>query len=159
MTSKVTIRTAQERDLDDLARFEVAIAEVSFGSEAVTDPFVHKGKLAKALDRDRESMFVAVDVADRAVGWLWFAVNTNFLTGQRYANFRSLAVTPGPGNGHIGEALIEHALAFAESQGLAEVVGRVHVGNDGMRVLYRKMGFEPVHLTMRIRLAGGDADR
>ena len=152
------IRTAEERDLDDLARFEVAIAEVSFGSEAVTDPAVHKGKLAKALDRDRESMFVAVDGADRAIGWLWFAVNTNFLTGQRYANFRSLAVTPDPESGRIGEALIEHALAFAGSQGLAEVVGKVHVGNDGMRVLYRRMGFEPVHLTMRRRLAGGDAD-
>lgn len=159
MTPEVVIRTAEERDLDDLARFEVAIAEVSFGSEAVTDPSVHKGKLAKALDRDRESMFVAVDVADRAIGWLWFAVNTNFLTGQRYANFRSLAVTPGAASGRVGEALIEHAMAFAKSHGLAEVVGRVHVGNDGMRVLYRKMGFEPVHLTMRRRLAGEDSGR
>lgn len=159
MTPEVVIRTAEERDLDDLARFEVAIAEVSFGSEAVTDPSVHKGKIAKALDRDRESMFVAVDVADRAIGWLWFAVNTNFLTGQRYANFRSLAVTPGAASGRIGEALIEHAMAFARSHGLAEVVGRVHVGNDGMRVLYRKMGFEPVHLTMRRRLAGEDSGR
>ncbi len=159
MTPDVVIRTAEEGDLDDLARFEVAIAEVSFGSEAVTDPSVHKGKLAKALDRDRDSMFVAVDAANRAIGWLWFAVNTNFLTGQRYANFRSLAVAPGPESGRIGEALIEHALAFAKSHGLAEVVGRVHVGNDGMRVLYRKMGFEPVHLTMRRRLAGGDPSR
>jgi GNAT superfamily N-acetyltransferase len=159
VTPEVVIRTAEERDLDDLARFEVAIAEVSFGSEAVTDPSVHKGKIAKALDRDRESMFVAVDVADRAIGWLWFAVNTNFLTGQRYANFRSLAVTPGAASGRIGEALIEHAMAFARSHGLAEVVGRVHVGNDGMRVLYRKMGFEPVHLTMRRRLAGEDSGR
>ena len=32
MTPAVVIRTAQERDLDDLALFEVAIAEVSFGS-------------------------------------------------------------------------------------------------------------------------------
>jgi GNAT superfamily N-acetyltransferase len=156
MTTTIAIRSAEERDLDALATFEAAIAEVSFGDDAVTDLTVHRGRLAKALERDRASMFVAVDAGDRPIGWLWFAVNTNFLTGARYANFRSLAVSPGPDSGSIGEALVAHALDFARREHLTEVVGRVHVANGGMRVLYRKMGFEPVHLTMRRRLTGED---
>jgi L-amino acid N-acyltransferase YncA len=148
-----TVRTAEERDLRELAAFEVTIAEVSFGEDAVDDPDVHLRKLTKALERDRPHMFVAEDRAGRVVGWLWLAVNTNFLTGARYANFRSLAVAP-DADPRTGDLLLEHALAHARDEGLTEVVGKVHVDNAGMRVLYRKYGFAPVFLTMRWRAGG-----
>jgi ribosomal protein S18 acetylase RimI-like enzyme len=150
----VRVREAREADLDALAAFEVAIAEVSFGEDAVTDPAVHRKKLAKALERDRASMFVAEDGAGRPAGWLWLAINTNFLTGQRYANFRSLAVAPDAAPG-IAEALLDHALAYARGLGVTEVVGRVHVDNHRMRVLYKKYGFAPAFLTMRWRSDAG----
>lgn len=147
-----SIRLAAERDLDDLAAYEVTIAEISFGEDAVTDPVVHRKKLAKAMERDQAGMVVAVDADDRPVGWLWLAVNTNFLTEDRYVNFRSLAVTPGPDQESIGEDLVRHALDFAQQAGVTEIVGKVHFGNQGMRVLYRKFGFEPAHVTMRRRV-------
>jgi ribosomal protein S18 acetylase RimI-like enzyme len=150
----VRVREAREPDLDALAAFEVAIAEVSFGEDAVTDPAVHRKKLAKALERDRASMFVAEDHGGRPAGWLWLAINTNFLTGARYANFRSLAVAPDAAPG-IAEALLDHALAYARELGVTEVVGRVHVDNHRMRVLYRKYGFAPAFLTMRWRSDAG----
>jgi ribosomal protein S18 acetylase RimI-like enzyme len=159
MAVDVTIRPAEEGDLDDLAAFEVRIAEVSFGEDAVVDPQVHRKKLANALGRDRDSMFVAAGPDGRPVGWLWLAVNTNFLTGQRYANFRSLAVaeTPEPADrDRVAEALLDRSLEYAREKELTEVVGRVHVGNHGMRVLYRRHGFEPVHLVLRRRLTDGD---
>lgn len=148
------VRQAREADLDALAGFEVAIAEVSFGEDAVTDPAVHRKKLAKALERDRASMFVAEDGEGRAAGWLWLAINTNFLTGARYANFRSLAVAPDAAAG-AAEALLDHALAYARDLGVTEVVGRVHVDNHRMRVLYKKYGFVPAFLTMRWRSDAG----
>ncbi|MEH1015314.1 GNAT family N-acetyltransferase [Micromonospora sp. CPCC 206060] len=150
------IRTATERDLDDLAAFEVTIAEISFGDEAVVDPAVHRKKLAKALDRDADGMIVAVDDADRPVGWLWLAVNTNFLTGDRYINFRSLAVRPDADRERVGEVLMDHALDYAHRAGVTEIVGKVHMANQQMRVLYRRFGFEPAHLTLRRRI-GADS--
>lgn len=148
------VRLAEPRDLPELAAFEVRIAEVSFGEDAVSDPAVQHKKLAKAMARDRESMFVADDGRGRLAGWLWLAINTNFLTGARYANFRSLAVAPDAAPG-TAEALLDHALPYARERGVTEVVGRVHVDNAPMRVLYRRYGFEPAFLTMRWRADAG----
>ncbi|MGA8117838.1 MAG: GNAT family N-acetyltransferase [Actinocatenispora sp.] len=160
----IAVRHAEESDLDALAAYEVTIAEISFGDDAVADPAIHRKKLAKALDRDREGMLVATAApadadgggtdgsGESVVGWLWLAVNTNFLTGQRYANFRSLAVSEGPGSDRVGELLLDRALAYARAEQLTEIVGKVHVGNESMRVLYRKYGFSPAALTMKRRL-------
>ena len=43
------IRPAHEDDLDAIAGFEVEIAKVSFGDEAVTDTRLHRGRVAGAL--------------------------------------------------------------------------------------------------------------
>lgn len=152
MTTDFVIRPAAERDLDALAAFEVTIAENSFGDRAVTDLRVHRGKLQKALVRDPGSLFVAADADDHAIGWLWLATNTNFLTEERYATLRSLAVTPGPDSEVVAEALLRRGLQYAREHGLAEVTAKVHIDNYGMRVLYRRVGLEPVNLTMRGRL-------
>ena len=158
MTANFTIRLAAERDLDDLAAFEVVIAEVSFGDQAVTDPAVHRGKLEKALVRDPGSLFVAADAQDRPIGWLWLASNTNFLTQERYANLRSLAVSPGEHSSEVGEALLRRGIRYAREHGLTEITGKVHVDNYVMRMLYRKVGLEPTFLTMRGRVGEDDGD-
>jgi ribosomal protein S18 acetylase RimI-like enzyme len=150
----VAVRLAEPHDLPALAAFEVRIAEVSFGEDAVSDLDVHRKKLAKALERDRAGMFVTDGEFGRVTGWLWLAINTNFLTGARYANFRSLAVAPDAPPG-TAEALLEHALAYARGQSVTEVVGRVHVDNLPMRTLYRRYGFAPAFLTMRWRADAG----
>lgn len=149
-----TVRMAEDKDLDVLTEFELEIARISFSEDAVVDPQVHRKKLAKALDRDREGMLVATDEADLPVGWLWIAINSNFLTGARYANFRSLMVAPIPGRSQIGELLLARGLDYADRSGATEVVGKVHVDNAPMRVLYRKYGFTAAHLTMRRKLSG-----
>jgi hypothetical protein len=40
------IRPAEPSDLDTLAGFEVEIAQVSFGDEAITDPALHRKRIA-----------------------------------------------------------------------------------------------------------------
>jgi ribosomal protein S18 acetylase RimI-like enzyme len=156
VTGAVRVRPATGPDLDELAAFEVEIARVSFGDDAVDDPAVHRAKLARALTRDPDTMFVAAGPAGEVVGFAWFAVNTNFLTGQRYLNFRSLAVKPGWEGSGAGDALVERGTAFARQHGLTEITGKVHVDNHPMRVLYRRAGYTPVTLTMRLRLPGRD---
>ncbi|MGI5212799.1 N-acetyltransferase family protein [Plantactinospora sp. CA-290183] len=155
--SLFVVRQAAERDLDALTAFEITIAKISFGDGAITDPAVHRGKLEKALVREQENMFVAADAEDRAVGFLWLALNINFLTQDRYANLRSLAVDPArEDREQIGQALLDEGLAFARRAGVTTVTGKVHVDNYPMRMLYRRTGFLPTTLTMRARLDDGD---
>ena len=147
-----TIRQAEERDLPALVDFEIQIARISFPDDPVEDPEIHRKKLSKAMERDREGMFVAEDPAGKVVGWLWVALNTNFLTNEHYATFRSLAVSPGDESSEVADALFAHGIEYARSKGVMEITGKVHVANVSMRVVYRKFGFEAEHLTMKKRL-------
>jgi ribosomal protein S18 acetylase RimI-like enzyme len=146
-----TVRRAEERDLDVVAGYEVRIARVSFPDDPIEDPAVHRRRLAKAMERDGAGMLVAEDDG-RVVGWLWVSLNTNFATGDPYAQFRSLAIEPGHEGRGVAEALFRCGLAYAREGGARQVVGRVHVDNVPMRVLYRAFGFAPQHLTMRLPL-------
>ena len=95
---RYVVRPAVERDLDAIAGFEVDIARASFGAEAITDPAFHRRRVAGALGKAGEITLVAVsgDAPDVPLGWAWMSARTNSLTGERYGNFRSLAVG-GPG--------------------------------------------------------------
>ena len=96
-------------------------------------------------------MFV-LETGGQVIGWLWITLNTNFLTGERYATFRSFAVseplrgTPAP------EAFFRFGLEYCRKEGVTRATGKVHVSNASMRALYKKAGFEPTHLTMEINL-------
>lgn len=148
------VRPATEADLDRIAEFEIEIARISFDADAVVDPDLHRRRVGKALGQSGEVALVAVAAVapDRPVGWVWLTGRTNSLTGARYGNFRSLAVADGlPDRAAVGELLLAAVLQAAADAGMVELVGKVHARNIGMRALYRKFGFEAVHLTMRRR--------
>jgi L-amino acid N-acyltransferase YncA len=144
------IREARAEDLDAIAGFEVEIARVSFGDEAITDAGLHRRRVAGALGKPGEIMLVAVaeTAPGRPVGWAWLSGRTNSLTGARYGNFRSLAVADVPGRSEIGELLLAAILRAADEAGMRQLTGKVHAANLGMRALYRKFGFEATHITM-----------
>jgi L-amino acid N-acyltransferase YncA len=150
------IRPATAEDLEAIAGFEVEIARVSFGDEAITDAALHYRRVAGALGKQGEITLVAVaDTAPgRPLGWAWLSSRTNSLTGARYGNFRSLAVADVPGRSEIGELLLAAVLRAAADGGMGHLTGKVHAGNLGMRTLYRKFGFKATHITMEKREAG-----
>jgi L-amino acid N-acyltransferase YncA len=154
------IRAAREDDLDAIVGFEITIAVVSFGDEAVTDPALHRKRVSGALGKPGETTLVAVAAAAPAglAGWAWMSARTNSLTGERYGNFRSLAAADGPDRGLVGEMLLAAVLTAAGDAGLSQLTGKVHAANLGMRMLYRKFGFEAAHLTMERRLPAGQDD-
>ncbi len=150
------IREARADDLDAIAGFEVEIAKVSFGDEAITDAGLHRKRVAGSLGKQGEITLVAVAEAApaRPVGWAWLSGRTNSLTGERYGNFRSLAVADVPGRSQVGELLLAAVLQAAGEAGLHQLTGKVHARNLGMRALYRKFGFEATHITMERRAPG-----
>jgi L-amino acid N-acyltransferase YncA len=147
------IRPAREADLDAIVSFEIEIAVISFGAEAITDPALHRKRVTGALGKPGETTLVAVaqDEPDEPVGWAWLSERTNSLTGERYGNFRSVAVADVPDRSRIGELLMTAVLAAADKAGMTQLTGKVHAANVGMRTLYRKFGFTATHLTMERR--------
>lgn len=151
---QVLIRSATDSDLDAIAAFEVDIAIVSFGDEAITDVAFHRRRVAGSLGKPGEITLVAVGAADQPVGWAWMSPRTNSLTGARYGNFRSLAVSDVADRGTIGELLMAAILHAAADAGFTHLSGKVNAANLGMRALYRAFGFTATHITMEKRVAG-----
>jgi len=149
------IRPAGPGDLDAIAAFEVEIARVSFGDEAIEDPALHRRRVAAALGKPGEVTLVAVaegtGAAGTPVGWAWLSGRTNSLTGARYGNFRSLATAEVPGRSRVAELLMDAVLRAAAEAGHSHLSGKVHARNLGMRALYKKFGFEATHITMECR--------
>ncbi|OQR65061.1 putative methyltransferase [Streptomyces maremycinicus] len=150
-------RQADERDLPAIGRFEAEIARVSFGEDAIDDPARWETRLGRAMEKSREGMIVAGGPGEEPVGWCWVSINQNAMTGDRYANFRSLAVSPVDNRSDVAELLLTAGLEFCLAKGITEVVGRVHVGNVPMRTVYRKFGFDPTSLSMKLFLPEGAA--
>ena len=147
------IRPASEADVDAIVGYEIEIAVVSFGAEAITDPALHRKRVTGALGKPGETTVVAVapEAPADPLGWAWLSGRTNSLTGERYGNFRSLAVSDVPDRSVIGEQLLAAVLAAADEAGMTQLTGKVHASNVGMRALYRKFGFTATHLTMERR--------
>ena len=147
------VRNAVDADLAAIVAFEIDIAVVSFGDEAITDPALHRRRVSGALGKPGEVTLVAAaaDRPDAALGWAWLSARTNSLTGAKYGNFRSLAVAGGPDRPQLGELLLAEVLAAADAAGMTQLTGKVHAANLGMRALYRKFGFTATHLTMERR--------
>lgn len=150
------IRQAAESDLAALAGFEIEIARVSFGDDAIADPALHRKRVSAALGKPGETTLVAAarDTPDVAVGWAWLSGRTNSLTGARYGNFRSLAVADIPDRARVAELLMTAMLAAADRAGFTALTGKVHARNLGMRAVYRQFGFEATHITMEKRAPG-----
>ena len=143
-----TIRPATAGDLDALVGYEIEIARISFGEDAVTDPALHRKRITGSLGKPDEVTLVA-DRDGAVVGWVWLSGRTNSLTGDRYGNLRSLATSDVPGRGAVAELLLGAALSAARERGVSEVVGKVHMRNINMRAVYAKLGFAAEHLSMR----------
>jgi GNAT superfamily N-acetyltransferase len=156
--SAFVIRAAGDEDLDAIAGFEIEIARVSFGDEAIEDPALHRRRVGTSLGKPGEIALVAVRAAADGstgdgppVGWAWLSGRTNSLTGDRYGNFRSLAAADIPERGQVGELLMTAVLRAAADAGYTRLTGKTHARNLGMRALYRKFGFEAAHITMEWR--------
>ena len=143
-----TIRPAMDGDLDALVDYEIEIARISFGDEAVTDPALHRRRITGSLGKPDEVTLVA-ERDGAVVGWVWLSGRTNSLTGDRYGNLRSLATSDVPGRSAVAELLLDAALSAARDRGVSEVVGKVHMRNVNMRAVYAKFGFAAEHLSMR----------
>ncbi|RZM01390.1 MAG: hypothetical protein EOP68_22085 [Sphingomonas sp.] len=91
-TPRFTLRDFRPADIDAVAGFEAEIAVRSFAEEAVTDLDHYRKKLGKLLKYGDDWTKVLVGADGAVIGWVWVAARQNFITGDSYADFRSLYV-------------------------------------------------------------------
>jgi len=151
----IEIRKAEDKDFYEIAKFEVQIAIISFGTEAITEDSFHYKRLKNCANRD--GMLVALEEG-KIIAWLWAESKTNSLTGDCYLNFRSFYVAEEYRNTQISNKMMDRMLVFAKSRKAKKIVGRVHVSNLPMRVVYKNNGFAPTHMTMEYNLEEGDSN-
>jgi GNAT superfamily N-acetyltransferase len=157
-TKDTLVRRASPDDIGRLVEFEIEIARISFPEDPMDDPEAHAKKLTKAMEKDPRGMFV-LEERGQVIGWLWIMMNTNFLTGERYATFRSFAMAEAWRGTSLTEAFFRYGLEYCRKEGVIHVTGKVHVSNIAMRTLYKTAGFQPTHLTMEINLGAEQENR
>lgn len=145
-----TIRNADTGDLEALSHFEVEISKISFREEAITDLEFHKKKLAKAMDKHPDGMFV-MEADGMVCGWMWMEEKTNYLSQAKYMAFHSFYFKEDYRGLPCVDELLEYGLQYAEECHAEEIIGKVHAENLFMRSLYKKHRFQATHLVMSYR--------
>lgn len=143
----MNIRPITALDLAAVADYEREISIKSFGDQAVTDLAFHVRKLEKAMPKEGKGMLV-LEIEGQVAGWLWMTPKTNFVTEEKYMNFKSFYIADSYRGSEYVSALMDAGMEYTRQQQAERIVGYVHVSNIPMRILYKKYGFEPTHLTM-----------
>ncbi|MBC8129950.1 MAG: GNAT family N-acetyltransferase [Rhizobiaceae bacterium] len=160
---RVAIRAFRQSDIETVAGFEAEIAVASFADEAVTDLAHYRKKLGKLLKYgdDWTQVLVVSDTsgAERIAGWAWVAKRQNFITGETYADFRSLYVDGASAGPAAAVGLLRAVLAYCEEEGFSRIVGRTATSNEAMRSLYRLAGFEERHVVYEMDIGPGMSRR
>jgi L-amino acid N-acyltransferase YncA len=145
------IRLAEEPDFETLSQMEVTIAKITFGEEAVTDPAFHQKKIAASYQKSSEGMYVIAE-ENQVYGWLWMEKKENFVTKEKYINFRSFYIDEALRGSEYVDRLLQAGIEYAKKIHAEYIVGKVHTDNLPMRILYKKHGFQATHLTMEMKL-------
>ncbi|GGD16730.1 GNAT family N-acetyltransferase [Aureimonas glaciei] len=158
-----TIRNFKPADIDAVAGFEAEIAVRSFADEAVTDLDHYRKKLGKLLKYGDDWTKVLVVPTeggpDTVVGWAWVAPRQNFITGETYADFRSLYVDGAKAGPSAAIMLLRAVLAHCEAKGFTRIVGRTATSNAAMRSLYALAGFQERHVVYEMDIGAAAAGR
>ena len=159
----MNIRLAEERDiprLDDLL-YQVHLVHATGcpdifrkGNKKYTDE-----ELAGILADPQTPVFVAVDEADRVVGYAFCVYQEvkgeNSLCDRKTLYIDDLCVDESLRGQHIGQRLYRYVLDVAEKNGCAAVTLNVWCLNEGAMKFYEKCGMTPLKIVMEQKLTGG----
>jgi GNAT superfamily N-acetyltransferase len=146
----VTIRTAQQRDLDELVHLESALFAVD---AVVHEPLADvtwpdrepRQDFEALLANDRCVVFVAEDRAGTIVGHLvgYLATSSPTRLPATYAVLRSMYVRPADQRHGVGSTLVDSFVAWARDHSCAEAHVDAYVANHRAGEFYESLGFVP----------------
>lgn len=124
---KVKIRRMEKKDLDEVAKIEVA----SYG-----DHHWSKDAFANELNNGYARYYVALSSQDEVIGYmgLWHIIDE--------AHFSTICVSPDYRRKHVGEALFKRLIDDCYENLIKYVTLEVRVSNVGAQGLYTKYGLK-----------------
>lgn len=134
------IREMQHDDIEAAAPLEVEVAKRSYRDDAVKGEEFHAGRIADALDRRWDHLYVAEDDGT-VVGYAWLSVQRDRATDDRYGLLKSLAVDPDRQGEGIGRDLLDRIQEQGRDLELSRL--RLIVGADNREAIrfYEDAGF------------------
>lgn len=136
----MNVREMTEGDVEAVVPLELEVARRSYRDDAVKGPDFHAQRIADALDRRWDHLFVAED--DGGVrGYAWLSVQRDRATDDRYGLLKSLSVAEDAREQGVGRALLARIEEEARDLELSRI--RLIVGADNRDALsfYEDAGF------------------
>ena len=123
------IRTAEKKDIEDIARIENSCFSVPWSLDAIEQE-ICENKLAK--------FFIACDGEDNVVGFIgiWTLIDE--------CQINKVAVLPEKRKLGIGKAILNHVLELTREQGIKSWYLEVRESNIAAKALYKSAGFSSV---------------
>ena len=149
LTTRIAVAIRGAR-LDDAA--ELADLNTQLGYPADAASIVHR--LRPILASRNDAVLVAVDDADRPIGWLHVGVELA-LEDSDAGGIRGLVVDDAFRSRGIGRALLERAEAWARERGVSVLQVRSRVTRERAHAFYEREGYERIKTSyvFRKRLA------
>ncbi len=153
---KTIIRQARENEVDALIEFEQGIVE----AERPFDNTLKEGEIhyydLLALVRSEEAEVLVAVVEDQLVG-SGYAKLLDAKPYQKYKKYAYLGfmyVKPAYRGQGINKLILERLISWAKERNISEVRLQVYDENTIAKNAYRKVGFKPNLLEMRMEIDG-----
>jgi len=153
---KTIIRQARENEVDALIEFEQGIVE----AERPFDNTLKEGEIhyydLLALVRSEEAEVLVAVVEDQLVG-SGYAKLLDAKPYQKYKKYAYLGfmyVKPAYRGQGINKLILERLISWAKERNISEVRLQVYDENTSAKNAYRKVGFKPNLLEMRMEIDG-----
>ena len=129
----IHIRSAEERDIADLARLA---GELGYPStpEQITERF------ARVRAESHHATFVAVDKGDAVIGWMHLSEARSIETEPR-AEITGLVVDANFRGGGAGRLLVQRGEDWALRRGLTVIGVRSNIIRERTHVFYKRLGY------------------
>ncbi len=152
----ITIRHAKETDMPGIARLLEQVLMVHHNGR----PDLFKGNTRKYTDEElkeiisdpKRPIFVAVDCDDKVAGYAFCVfqqhIDDNILTDIKTLYIDDICVDESLRGNHIGSALYEYVIDYAENEGFYNVTLNVWSCNPGAMKFYEACGLVPYKIGM-----------
>lgn len=137
----VTIREMTEDDVDAAAPLEAEVARRSYRDDAALGADHHADRIASALGRRWDHLYVAEREDGTVVGYAWLSVQQNRATDDRYGMVKSLAVDEAVRGRGVGSELLARLEAKARELDLPRLRLIVGADNEEAIAFYEDAGF------------------
>ena len=139
--AELILREARREDIDEIVTLEEQCFATPWSRESLEHDMFHNAM----------SGYIVAELENRIVGYMGFWVIVN------EAHVNNVAVSPEHRRLHIGSALIDMFLKYADSNGFDGETLEVRVSNSPAIGLYTKFGFEEAGVRPKYYENGEDA--